>query len=363
MADWKQITARIRRARTSKDPAGQLSNLYEKTRDAMVAFELGRHFETSGQNPDAARWYTTAAERFRRADWKGKAQEAALRLGGQMSQDAVLSEGAEALPSATVSAVLSPIPEPGLPFQQNAKIFESIVTAAEETPTETPAQEASAPGSPAGHDRRTAGSRGRPGRNRGNRGRSRRSETASEQRDRSPGAAAVPVQPTTLQDQPEPDPRDSLAESIAAEPRGTSAADRSTARGRSGDPGLSSRLSLLEMQFRRLMTCSPVRPDEADRVPLGPGVFVLTDSDMTSYYYVEACQTLRLAVTNLTRGSSQRRGGESIKLKLAEYLEIPETRVPKYLSEHCVVRWLQLDEGASHFAHFVIAVLRPTLNE
>jgi len=27
------------------------------------------------------------------------------------------------------------------------------------------------------------------------------------------------------------------------------------------------------------------------------------------------------------------------------------------------VRWLQLDEGASNFAHFVIAVLRPTLNE
>jgi len=27
------------------------------------------------------------------------------------------------------------------------------------------------------------------------------------------------------------------------------------------------------------------------------------------------------------------------------------------------VRYLQLDEGASHFAHFVTAVLRPTLNE
>jgi hypothetical protein len=37
--------------------------------------------------------------------------------------------------------------------------------------------------------------------------------------------------------------------------------------------------------------------------------------------------------------------------------------VAKYLAEHCVVRWLQLDEGASNFAHFVIAVLRPALNE
>ena len=82
MADWKQITARIRRARTSKDPAGQLSSLYEKTRDAMVAFELAKYFETSGLNADAAKWYSAAAERFRRADWKTKAQEAAVRLGG-----------------------------------------------------------------------------------------------------------------------------------------------------------------------------------------------------------------------------------------------------------------------------------------
>ena len=45
MADWKQITARIRRARTGKDPAVQLSTLFEKTQDAMVAFELARVFE------------------------------------------------------------------------------------------------------------------------------------------------------------------------------------------------------------------------------------------------------------------------------------------------------------------------------
>ena len=77
MADWKQITARIRRARTGKDPAAQLSNLYEKTQDAMVAFELARHFETASQNAEAAKWYSTAAARFRRADWKTKAQEAA----------------------------------------------------------------------------------------------------------------------------------------------------------------------------------------------------------------------------------------------------------------------------------------------
>src|SRR5260370_37827246 len=80
MADWKQITARIRRARTGKDPATQLSNLYQKTRDAMVAFELARFFEVGGQNAAAAKWYSTAAERFRPVDWKTKAQAAAARL-------------------------------------------------------------------------------------------------------------------------------------------------------------------------------------------------------------------------------------------------------------------------------------------
>jgi hypothetical protein len=117
------------------------------------------------------------------------------------------------------------------------------------------------------------------------------------------------------------------------------------------------------MHFRRLLTCEPARLDEGDRAPVGPGVFVLTDSDLTTYYYVESCQTLRVAVANLMRGGSSRRGAESIKPQLADHLGIAETRVAKYLADHCVVRWLQLDEGASHFAHFVIAVLRPILNE
>jgi hypothetical protein len=117
------------------------------------------------------------------------------------------------------------------------------------------------------------------------------------------------------------------------------------------------------MQFRRLLTCSPAKLSDADLAPAGPGVFVLTDSDLTSYYYVEACQTLRIAIGNLLRGGANRRGADSIKPQLAEHLGIAETRVAKYLADHCVVRWLQLDEGASNFAHFVIAVLRPALNE
>jgi len=116
------------------------------------------------------------------------------------------------------------------------------------------------------------------------------------------------------------------------------------------------------MQFRRLLACPPAKLSEVDHAPVGPGVFVLTDSDLTTYYYVEVCQTLRIAVGNLMRGGN-RRGTDPIKPRLAEHLGIPETRVAKYLADHCVVRRLQLDEGASNFAHFAIAVLRPILNE
>ena len=106
-----------------------------------------------------------------------------------------------------------------------------------------------------------------------------------------------------------------------------------------------------------------MRLDHADKAPAGPGVFVLTDEDLTSYYYVEACDTLRIAIGHLTRGGGGRRGNPSLKPQLAEHLGISEARVGKYLTDHCVVRWLQLDEGATFFAHYVIAVLRPILNQ
>src|SRR5260370_33643527 len=131
MTDWKQITARIRRARISKDPAGQLSNLFQKTRDAMVAFELAKFFETSGQNADAAKWYSAAAERFRRSDWKIKAQEAAVRLGGAAGE-IPLEAGA---PPAGGFALTPPpglTPGPDLPFEQNPGALESSVAATSE---------------------------------------------------------------------------------------------------------------------------------------------------------------------------------------------------------------------------------------
>ena len=134
-------------------------------------------------------------------------------------------------------------------------------------------------------------------------------------------------------------------------------------RGRSGDPGMASRLALLEMQLRRMLACSPVKLDEAAHAPAGPGVFLVTDSDLITYYYVEACKTLRIGIASLLRASASRRDEEPLKARFADHLGITESRVAKYVGEHCVIRWLQLDEGASGFAHFAVAVLRPVLND
>jgi hypothetical protein len=357
MADWKQITARIRRARTGKDPVGQLSNLYEKTRDAMVAFELARYFETTGQNPEAAKWYLAAAERFRRADWKTKAQEAAARLGAEVAAVDPAHSSGDLVSTPLSVADPEPLPE------ETSALSESLATS-----PSTEADEASA--TPAGESadspdkkRRRRGRRGGRNRRKGEAPKGPAAVSASRAAELATPAKGLP---SRVFDEPAAPRPSRAAESrtipaLPIEPIGEPGGP--SVRGRSGDPGLSSRLSLLEMQLRRLLTCPPVKLSEADHAPVGPGVFVLTDSDLTSYYYVEACQTLRIAVGNLLRGGASRRGADSLKPQLAEHLGIPESRVTKYLADHCVVRWLQLDEGASHFAHFVTAIIRPTLNE
>ena len=362
MADWKQITARIRRARTSKDPAGQLSNLYEKTRDAMVAFELAKYFETSGQNADAAKWYSAAAERFRRADWKTKAQEAAVRLGGVPGEIPLETSTPIGGDFALTSPPVMPA-EPALPFEQDAAALESIVAVSSEVQQATDTAANTSPASELAGKRRRRGRRG--GRNRRKGGVGKEAADVPAQRTTVTSAPRRGLPPAVFNEPAEPTPprvtHSRAMPSLPIEPAGDPGGP--SVKGRYGDPGLSSRISLLEMQFRRLLTCPPVRLNEADTAPVGPGVFVLTDADLTTYYYVEACQTLRIAIGNLLRGGSSRRGADSLKPQLAEHLGIPESRVPKYLADHCVVRWLQLDEGASHFAHFVIAVLRPSLNE
>lgn len=134
-------------------------------------------------------------------------------------------------------------------------------------------------------------------------------------------------------------------------------------RSRAGEPALASRMAQLESQVRRLLACPPVQLDLAETAPAGPGVLLLTDSDQVTHYYIESCQTLRIAIANLTRGGRGAKDNPKLRERLGENLGIAESRVASYLKEHCAVRWLQLDEGASHLAHFAIAVLRPVVNE
>jgi hypothetical protein len=347
MADWKQITARIRRARTGKDPAAQLTNLFTKTRDAMVAFELARYLESVGNNADAGRWYLTAAERFRRSDWKTKAQDSATRLGATEPAEipVAVTKPAEEQPESESKQTAGVEAEaPGEPAERQA------------APTESEAQPP-AERRPAPSDRSSRHRRGRRGHD--SHRSPRRADHPTGQRESRPlGPSRGYTPPAAEEEAPAAAERPSRSS-------GDESAEISTPslRGRYGDPGLASRLTQLEMNFRRLLTCAPTKLDDADRAPAGPGVWVLTDSDLTTYYYVEACQTLRVAIPNMARGGTARRGGESIKPKLAEHLGIAESRVSKYLADHCVVRWLQMDEGASYFAHFLIAVLHPSLNE
>src|SRR6202166_2213287 len=278
MADWKQITARIRRARTSKDPVGQLSALYEKTHDAMVAFELAKYFETSAMNADAVKWYSTAAERFRRADWKTKAQEAAVRLGAEPRTN---------VSSAEASSVLLPVPvpEPGMPFEQSAAAFEAIVSnAVSELVSEQSASLSSSGGEVATgteEGSETTGSSAevdseeKRRRRRGRRGGRNRRKVGSAAD--TAGSSRLPSTPNTRRGATTtPSSTSSSATASEAEPPQKTRRPMPPLpveplpepgtpgpRGRYGAGGCPSRLSLLEMQFRRLLSCEAVKLEEA----------------------------------------------------------------------------------------------------
>jgi hypothetical protein len=363
VSDWRQIQARIRKARTSADPPGQLAALYERTRDAMVAFELALIHEKSGANAEAAHWYTAAAERFRRAQWKQKAEEALTRLGAPIPVAPAAPPVSETVPEpvAQLEPVIAEISDEQVSitsFEPDGGQQESVF--AQPAAGAAPAQVA---GAVPGPRRKRRGRRGGRGRNK------RRTGAAT--------AAPVPISPPSFERETEPrsepvvrpNVSEDLAEPRPREPEPVSVFEPATAvsslqlRTRAGDPALSSRMTQLESQLRRLLACplhSVAQPEDA---PAGPGVFLITDTDQTCYYYIEACQTLRVGIGNLLRSGRGSREGANLKEKLADHLGINEARVGKYLKEHCVVRWLQLDEGAPLLAHFAVAVLRPVANE
>lgn len=380
MSDWRQIQARIRKARTSADPSGQLSALYERTRDAMVAFELAQLFEKAGDTTEAVRWFTAAYERFRRPQWKQKAEEGLVRLGAPIPV-AALETAVVSVSETTAEPVtrLEPIiaeyseeqpseTEDEMNEGEHESVFEQPPAGA--APVATGAA-AAGQNSETGPDRR----RRRRGR-RGGRGRHKGTRTGV------PAAAtatpsAPPAPPSMFDRVAEPRPfpvARPAASAEIAEPRvrepepvrshePVTMSSSASARVRSGDPALSSRMAQLESQLRRLLACSLHSLEQADEAPAGPGVFLITDTDQTTYYYAESCQTLRVGIGNMLRSGRGSREGSNVKEKLADHLGINEARVGKYLKDHCGVRWLQLDEGAPLLAHFAVAVLRPISNE
>jgi hypothetical protein len=375
MADWRQIQARIRKAKNSPDAHAKLSELFQRTRDAMVAWELAAIEEKAERNDEAGKWYTIAAQRFRRAEWKTKAEEALTRLGIALPTPAAPGTEIAAEPGAEPFLA----PEARFSEQQSTLALGEIP----ETQEEATAAEAfaGASGQPAGLVEMTAaGMKKRRRGRRGGRGRRRKgapaasslptrafAEPAESRAQRPPALRPVPIEPSSFRAAPEsPRPAPIESPSFQAEPQLPS---ERAAHGRAGDPALASRMARLESMLRRLVAGPLHRLDEADEAPAGPGVFLLSDSDLITSYYIEACQTLRVGLGNLARGGGRSgkggRGSRSesgLKANLADHLGISETKVSQYLKEHCVVRWIQLDDEAPHLAHFAIGVLRTPLN-
>jgi hypothetical protein len=383
MADWRQIQARIRKARTSSDPPAQLADLYQRTRDAMVAFELAQWHEKAGNASETVQWYTTAAQRFRRAQWRTKAEEALTRLGAPSPEPstAPAAEHASEAGSAFAAGAAHELSEesPAVPsrmaYESSLAETEAVHGGNGHPPAETAGtagEESADEGKqPAAADASATGRRRRRGRRGGRKRRGRVGEGAGQSQaavadkplpGRQPSAVssgAAAERPTSIFERPE-SPTHSLE---STEPYARPVGGLLSSRPRAGDPGLSSRIAQLESQLRRLLACPLASLEDADQAPAGPGVLLLSDSDQVTHYYVEACQTLRIGIGNLLRGGRGSKGAAQLKPSLAEHLGISESRVAKYMKDHCAVRWLQLDEGAPSLANFATAVLRPVVAE
>ena len=389
MADWRQIQARIRKAKNSPDAPAKLNELFQRTRDGMVAWEIGTIEEKADHREEAGRWYTIAAQRFRRSDWRKKAEEALTRLG--MEIPAPIVSSAPTADAAAKSPADSHDKEPPESGDEAGEVDGNrMPLALGEIPEPDLEQDAvlEDSGAPvAAGDSSAAGKRKRRRGRRGGRGRRRKgvapaaglpAQAFAQSGEAQTARPAVPHVVAPAFERPVPE-RVAAAEAapVAYErparvesPLPQLPSERA-AHGR-GDPALASRMAHLESLLRRLVQSPLHRLDECDDAPAGPGVFLLSDSDQITSYYVEACQTLRIGAGNLVRGgrsakqSRSSRGGYStesgLKGRLAEYLGINEAKVSQYMKDHCVLRWIQLDDEAPLLAHFAIGVLRTPLN-
>ncbi len=402
MANWRQIQARIRKAKSGPEAPTKLADLYNKTRDAMVAFELATLQEKEANSAEAVRWYTTAAERFRRADWKSRAEDALTRLGAPIPSPRVKADQMQEVNDQS-DPINSPVHEDAADDDEGSRFNRVTPIAADSAIPEEEIDEVNGNvitqpkvvrSTHAGAAAGPAGKRGRRGR-RGGRGRKRGAagmglppETFTPprtfpQRGRETTERAYPTRPSYVSKlQPEPvapppEPETPTPPSQLSTSRIDARAARDThgdapvslpservMHGRGREPALASRLANLESLLRRLLGSQLHSLDAADEAPAGPGVLLLSDSELVDSYYVESCQTLRVAMGQLVRGGRSQRREESgsLKERLAEHLGINENKVGDYLKKHCVVRWIQLDEEAHHLAHFAIGVLRTPLN-
>lgn len=404
MADWRQIQARIRKAKNSPEALVKLTELFQRTRDAMVAWELGAIQEKAELKDEAARWYAIAAQRFRRADWKQKAEAALTRLGVEPPPPGgpLIEPNIPTAPAPAASAVGREDSEEEEAELEEAEEPQQPIAAKEIKETEEIDEVAQIgnriePGQQTGNNTVEQGQQGRRRRRRGRRG-GRGRHKGGVPGSRLPGQAFVgttesqTAPPHATQASAEP-PRSAVSSAasmgassraetsataaaaaagqthaVAAESSASEAGSARSIHGRAGNPALASRMAQLESTLRRLIGSPLHRLDEMEEAPAGPGVFLLSDSDQTTMYYVEACQTLRIGLANLGRGGRSGKNRPSgryendLKAKLADYLGVNEAKVSQYIKEHCVVRWIQLDDDASHLAHFAIGVLRTPLN-
>ncbi len=377
----------------------------------MVSWELAAVEEKAERLDEAIKWYTISAERFRRADWKKKAEDALVRLGapvpaqsdksGSHAQTAEKSEEGE--PNGNV-----PTEEPRKQLavgeiadeDKEEADDESEGSSDESAEAESQAEVLSGAAASGSEDASQTGKKKRRRGRRGGRGRRRKAgspqgtnlpaKTFAENRTPAANEAPVPAPAPHVPRHDAPNFRsesgDRRPSAYAAEhdhapresqpePATPMLPSERTAHGRAGDPALASRMAKLDSMLRRLVASPLHKMDDVDAAPAGPGVFLLSDSDQITSYYVEACQTLRVGLGNLVRGGGrqnakpQRSGGRpafetsgGLKSKLAEHLGIGEAKVSQYLKDHCVVRWIQLDDDAPHLAHFAIGVLRTPLN-
>jgi hypothetical protein len=387
MANWRQVQARIRKAKNAPDAVQKLTELFEKTRDGMVAFELATLQEKQGNSDEAVRWLTSAAEHFRRSDWKNKVAEALTRLGAAVPASLLTADASGAArPAAEKSE--TPRRTSDDPASLPPLAAGEIVESAEETEEEDE-ETANAPTSAAANTAGTAATDGAAAsgkrRRRGRRGgRGRRKKGAAAQ---APGLPSQSFARSTPSQTSRIEPAPTIAIPSPALDRRAASSDRiehASARaawvrpepeiaplmpsergsGRAGEPALASRLAHLENTLRRLVSSPLHKLEEADEAPAGPGVFLVSDSDLVTSYYIEACQTLRIGLGHLLRGGRGPRTHPdgTLRSRLAEHLGISESKVGDYMKKYCVVRWIQLDDAAPHFAHFAIGVLRTPLN-